>query len=133
MQTIDEYIEEHIAAEPPHLREVYRRTHLHCLYPRMCSGHVQGRLLMMLTRMINPSRIIELGSYTGYSSMCMAEGMPHGAQLHTIEADDEMEEMLRANIALSPRASDIHVHIGDALTVLPSIGETWDKIGRAHV
>ena len=126
MQTIDEYIEEHIAAEPPHLREVYRRTHLHCLYPRMCSGHVQGRLLKMLTRMINPSRIIELGSYTGYSSMCMAEGMPHGAQLHTIEADDEMEEMLRSNIALSPRASDIHVHIGDALTVLPSIGETWD-------
>lgn len=126
MQTIDEYIEEHIAAEPPHLREVYRRTHLHCLYPRMCSGHVQGRLLVMLTRMINPSRIIELGSYTGYSSMCMAEGMPHGAQLHTIEADDEMEEMLRSNIALSPRASDIHVHIGDALTVLPSIGETWD-------
>lgn len=80
----------------------------------------------MLTRMIAPQRIIELGAYTGYSSMCMAEGMPSGAQLHTIEADDEMEEMLRGNIALSPRSSDIHVHIGDALAILPTIGERWD-------
>lgn len=126
MQTLDEYIEQHIAPEPAYLHDVYRRTHLHCLYPRMCSGHAQGRLLVMLTRMIRPQRIIELGSYTGYSSMCMAEGMPAGAQLHTIEADDEMEEMLRHNIALSPRADSIHVHIGDALQLIPSIPETWD-------
>lgn len=126
MQTLEEYIEQHIAPEPPELHEVYRRTNLHCLYPRMCSGHIQGRLLVMLTQMIRPSRIIELGSYTGYSSMCMAEGMPSGAQLHTIEADDEMEEMLRTNIAMSLRAADIHVHIGDALQLIPTLHETWD-------
>lgn len=99
MQTLDEYIEQHIAPEPPHLREVYRRTHLYCLYPRMCSGHIQGRLLMMLTRMIHPERIIELGSYTGYSSMCMAEGMPPE---HSYTPSKPTTRWKRCSVATSP-------------------------------
>lgn len=124
--TIDDYILTHISEEPPELKEVWRDTHLHCVYSRMCSGHLQGRLLKMLTAMIAPKRIIELGSYTGYSAMSIAEGMPEGAQLHTVECDDEMEDTLRANIARSPRGADIYVHIGDALRVVPRLGGEWD-------
>lgn len=124
--TLDEYIEAHIAPEPPELQAVYRRTYLSCLYPRMCSGHLQGRLLKMLTMMIRPMAVIELGAYTGYSAMSIAEGLPEGAVIHTIEADDEMEEMLRENVATSPRAEAIHVHIGDALEVAPGLGLTFD-------
>ena len=79
MTDIDSYIAEHIDAEPPALHELYRRTHLTRLYPRMCCGHVQGRILKMLTAMIRPQRILELGTFSGYSALCLAEGMPQGA------------------------------------------------------
>ncbi|MCM1338013.1 MAG: O-methyltransferase [Candidatus Amulumruptor caecigallinarius] len=122
----EDYLLSHISPEPPELHEVWRRTHLQCVYPRMCSGHLQGRLLRMIAAMVRPHRIIELGAFTGYSAMALAEGMPEGAELHTIEADDEIEDTLRANIATSPRAADIHVHIGDALEVLPTLGGEWE-------
>ena len=125
---LEDYIAAHIDAEPDVLHALYRRTHLTHLYPRMCSGHVQGRLLKMLTEMIRPSRILELGTFTGYSALCFAEGMPEGCTLDTVELDDEMEPELTALFAASPRASDIRLHIGDALTVVPALPGTWDMV-----
>lgn len=125
---IEEYIDRHISPEPEHLTEVYRRTYLHHLYPRMCSGHSQGRLLTMLTRMISPKRILELGTFTGYSTLCFAEGMPQDGHIHTIEIDDENEEELLATFGASPWADRIHLHIGDALDVIPGIDERWDLV-----
>lgn len=123
---IEEYILEHISAEPEHLRRLYRQTYLRHLYPRMCSGHLQGRLLKMLTQMIRPQRIIELGTFTGYSALCMAEGMPAGAELHTIEINDEMADELEQTFAASPWAGRIHLHIGDALDIIPHLDGPWD-------
>lgn len=125
---IEEYIEAHISPEPPLLSEVVRDTYLYHLYPRMCSGHLQGRLLKMLVQMIEPRRILELGTFTGYSALCMAEGMPPGAVLHTVEIDPEAEDGLRATFARSGRAADIVLHIGDALMVVPGIDEEWDLV-----
>ena len=100
---IDDYISSHIDAEPENLRRLYRDTHLYQLYPRMCSGHVQGRILTMLTRMIAPVNILELGTFTGYSALCFAEGMPNGSQLWSVEIDDEMEDLIIEHFSQSPR------------------------------
>lgn len=124
--TEEEYIAAHCSEEPEELREVWRRTYLETVYPRMCSGHVQGRLLRMLTAMARPRRVVELGAFTGYSAMCIAEGLPPEGEIHTVEHDDEMEATLRRNFATSPRAEAIHLHIGDALEVVPALGGTWD-------
>lgn len=126
--TTDEYIAAHIDPEPERLHELYRHTHLCHLYPRMCSGHVQGRLLKMLTAMIRPTRILELGAYTGYSTLCMAEGMPEGCTIDTVEIDDQMEDELLETFAADPRGEDIHLHIGDALQVVPAIEGEWDMV-----
>jgi predicted O-methyltransferase YrrM len=125
---LDDYIASHIDAEPPMLRQLYRRTHLTHLYPRMCSGHVQGRILTMLTRMIQPKRILELGAFTGYSALCFAEGMPEDAQFHTVEIDDEHADELRDLFDSSPWGERMHLHIGDALEVVPTIDELWDLV-----
>lgn len=126
--TTDDYIAAHIDAEPPQLHALYRRTHLQHLYPRMCSGHVQGRVLKMLAAMIAPRRILELGTFTGYSTLCFAEGMPAGATIDTVEIDDQMEPELLQTFADSPRAADIRLHIGDALQVVPQLTGQWDMV-----
>ncbi len=123
---LDEYILSHTSPEPEHLRRIYRDTYLHHLYPRMCSGHLQGRLLVMLTQMIKPRRIIELGAFTGYSTLCLAEGMPPDAELHTIEIDDEAAEELAETFAASPWADRIRLHVGAALDVIPTLEPGWD-------
>lgn len=128
LTNLDDYISAHISAEPALLTETYRHTHLHHLYPRMCSGHVQGRWLKMLTAMIGPRRVLELGTFTGYSALCIAEGMPAGAELHTVEIDDELEDELLERFGRSDRAADIHLHIGDALEVVPQLGDGWDMV-----
>lgn len=125
---LNDYISHHISAEPELLARTYRHTHLHHLYPRMCSGHVQGRLLKMFTAMIAPKRILELGTYTGYSALCMAEGMPGDAELHTVEVDDEMEDELLERFAESPAGERIHLHIGDAELVVPQLDGEWDMV-----
>lgn len=114
--TPDDYIARHIDAEPPQLKALYRRTHLERLYPRMCTDHVQGRLLVMLTRMIAPRNILELGTFTGYSTLCFAEGAPD-AHIDTVELDDEYAADLRELF----EGHDISLHIGDAEALLPGL------------
>ena len=128
---IDQYIADHISAEPKILADTYRYTHLHHLYPRMCSGHIQGRILKMLTSMIRPERVLELGAYTGYSALCMAEAMTPGTELHTVELDDELEDELRERFASSPQPDIIRLHIGDCLQLIDPLSREhgpWDMV-----
>lgn len=128
---LDQYISDHISPEPEILAETYRHTHLHHLYPRMCSGHIQGRILKMLTSMIRPARVLELGAYTGYSALCMAEAMGSGTQLHTIEIDDELEDELRGRFESSEQAGIINLHIGDAMELIEPLSREfgpWDMV-----
>ena len=116
--TLDEYISAYSSPEDEVLSDITRATYRHVLNPHMLSGHVQGRLLAMLSHMIKPARILELGTYTGYSALCLAEGLPEDGQLTTIERNDEMEDTIRQNIALSPLGKHIELIIGDAKEVL---------------
>lgn len=129
MSDIDDYILAHIDAEPPHLKRLARDVNLYLLYPRMCSGHLQGRILTMLTRMISPARVLELGTYAGYSALCIAEGLPVGAHLDTIEIDDEMEDFIRERLDNSPYGDRVTLHIGDAVELLGTLDvEVWDMV-----
>lgn len=125
---LEEYIEAHIDREPAHLHELYRRTHLTRLYARMCSGHVQGRLLAMLSKMISPKRVLELGTFTGYSALCLAEGLSEGGELHTIEIDDEAEDELLELFASVPAGERITLHIGDAIETIATLEGVWDLV-----
>ena len=125
---LDEYIEAHIDREPSHLHELYRRTHLTRLYARMCSGHVQGRLLAMLSKMISPKRVLELGTFTGYSALCLSEGLSEGGELHTVEIDDEAEDELLELFASAPGGERITLHIGDALETIAKLDGEWDLV-----
>ena len=116
--TISEYIEQHSSPESEVLQQITRSTHLEVINPRMLSGHVQGRVLSMLSQMIQPQRILELGTFTGYSALCLAEGLTEDGRLITIEHNDEMEESIHRNLALSPLGKKIQLVIGDAKEVL---------------
>ena len=128
-EELEEYILSHIDAEGEDLARLNRETHIYHLRPRMCSGHLQGRLLKMFVRMINPQNILELGTFTGYSALCLAEGLiaPNG-ELHTIEIDDELEDFIRSHFEASPLADRLHLHIGDARDILPTIDKTFDLV-----
>lgn len=126
--TREDYVTSHISPEPLHLERLYRHTHLTCLYPRMCSGHLQGRLLAMIVAMVRPRRVLELGTFTGYSALCLAETLPEGGEVHTVELDDEMEEHLTELFASSPGGDRITLHIGDALSVIPTLPGPWDLV-----
>ena len=112
--SLAEYIEAHSSPEGAVLEQITRNTHLEVINPRMLSGHVQGRVLSMLSKMIRPKRILELGTFTGYSALCLAEGLVKDGRLITIEHNDEMEEAIRRNLALSPLGEKIELVIGDA-------------------
>lgn len=120
--TLDDYILAHIDAEPEYLHRLWRATHLHLNYPRMASGHLQGRLLKMLVHMIRPRNVLEIGTFTGYSALCMASALEPGALLHTIEINDEQEDFTRPWIENSPWAGHIRFLIGDALDLLKRDG-----------
>ena len=116
---IEEYILSHTSAEPAYLQQIVRSTYLHELNPHMLSGHLQGRLLSALSHMIRPKRILELGTYTGYSALCLAEGLrDEQSRLITIEHNDELEDTILHNLALSDLSSKITLIIGDAAQVL---------------
>ena len=125
---LQEYIEQQISEEPAHLAKLYRHTQLTRLYPRMCSGHIQGRMLKMLTQMISPMRVLELGTFTGYSALCMAEGMPEGAELHTVELDDEYADDIRSYFESAPCGGKITLHSSDALELTRQLPGPWDMV-----
>ena len=124
----DDYILSHIDPEPPYLHALYRDTHLKLLYPRMASGHLQGRLLKMLVQMIRPQRVLEIGTYSGYSALCMAEGLPEGGRILTYEINEEQEEFTRPWFDNSPYAACIDFRIGDALNEVPRLQQTFDLV-----
>lgn len=126
MSQIEEYIKEHIDPESDYLHQLYRATHLHLLYPRMASGHIQGRLLKMFVGMIKPKLILEIGTYSGYSGLCLAEGLPEDGHLHTIEINDEQEDFTLPWLKNSPYADKITMHIGNAMEIIPELGLTFD-------
>ena len=113
--TLEEYISLHTTSENEVLEAITRDTHVHILNPHMLSGHVQGRVLSMLSHMIQPKRILELGTFTGYSALCLAEGLAEGGKLITIEHNDELEETIQRNVAKSPLSDRIELVIGDAV------------------
>ena len=121
--TLSEYIEQHSSPESDVLQQITRSTHLEVINPRMSSGHVQGRVLSMISQMIQPQRILELGTFTGYSALCLAEGLTEDGQLLTIEHNDEMEDSIRRNLALSPIGEKVQLLIGDAKEELRILGE----------
>lgn len=124
--SIDEYILTHIDEESDYLKALYRDTHVKLLRPRMASGHLQGRMLKMFVRMIRPKQVLEIGTYSGYSALCLAEGLEQGAMLHTFEINDEQEDFTRPWLENSPYADKIKFYIGDALQLVPGLGITFD-------
>lgn len=124
--TIDEYILQHIDSEPDYLYRLWRATNIHMLHGRMASGHLQGRLLKMLVRMIRPRNILEVGTFSGYSAICMAEGLEPGGMVYTFEINDEQEDFTRPWIEQSPVADRIRFIIGDALVEAPKLGLLFD-------
>ena len=124
--TIDEYILGHIDEEPEYLYRLYRATNIYMLHGRMASGHLQGRLLKMLVQMIRPKNILEVGTCSGYSALCMAEGLEDDGHLYTFEINDEQEDFTRPWIEGSPVADKVSFIIGDAITGAPRLGITFD-------
>lgn len=127
-EELEEYILAHISPEGEMLRHLNRETHLYHLRPRMCSGHLQGRLLKMFVRMIAPKAILELGTFTGYSALCLAEGIAPDGVVHTIEIDDELEDFIRAHFDASEYGSRIVLHIGDAEQIIPTLDTRFDLV-----
>ncbi len=125
---IEKYIIEHSAPEEELLRELDRATHLRAINPRMISGHVQGRVLEMMVRMMRPANVLEIGTFTGYSTLCIAAGLEEGAVVDTIEVDDELEDIAESFFARSPHGVKIHRHTGDALDVAPALEKIYDLI-----
>ena len=110
-----EYIEQHSTPENEALQQIVHTTHIEMINPRMMSGHIQGRVLSMFSQMICPQRILELGTFTAYSTLCLAEGLPDDGILVTIEHNDELEDMILRNLALSPWGDKVQLVIGDAI------------------
>lgn len=121
--SLEEYIERHTTAENEALVQITRETNLHVLNPHMLSGQVQGRLLSMLSKMIRPHRILELGTFTAYSALCLAEGLDEDGELVTIEHNDELEDTIRHNLSLSPLGDKVQLMMGDAKTILARMNE----------
>lgn len=123
---LENYLLTHSDPEPTLLQELSRDTHVRLLNGRMVSGHLQGRLLVMLCRMIRPKKVLELGTFTGYSALCFAEGTEEDAEIHTIEINDELEDTINHWLSLSEFGNKVKLHIGEALQVLPTLEGSFD-------
>lgn len=123
---LESYVLNHIDAEGDYLYRLYRATNIHTIHGRMASGHLQGRLLKMLVTMIRPRNILEVGTFSGYSAICMAEGLDDGGKVWTFEINDEQEDFTRPWIEGSPVADKIRFIIGDAITEAPKLGVVFD-------
>lgn len=126
--TLLDYIALHSDSEPLLLQELRRETYVNFLNPRMISGHLQGRILTMLSRMIRPKRVLELGAFTGYSTLCFAEGSEPDAEIHSIEHNDELEEHLRQWFSKSEYGHKIRLHFGEAEQVIPRLEGLFDLV-----
>mgnify|MGYP003551058141 FL=1 len=125
-EELEKYVLSHIDAEGDYLYRLYRATNIHLLHGRMASGHLQGRLLKMLVEMVKPENILEVGTFSGYSSICLAEGLAEGGKVYTFEINDEQEDFTRPWIEGSHVADKIEFIIGDAITEAPRLGITFD-------
>lgn len=125
---LQRYVEEHTSKESDLLQRINRETHLHVLSPRMLSGHLQGRVLSMLSHMINPQYILEIGTYTGYSALCLAEGLSANGKLVTIDINEELESQVRGYFKESGFAERIDYIIGNAQEIIPTLSYTWDLV-----
>jgi len=125
---LDKYIRDHSTPEDKVLEELYRQTHLYVVNPNMASGHIQGKFLEMLSYMIQPATILEIGTYTGYSAICLARGLKSGGQLHTIEINDELNEMSTHYFALAGVADRVTLHTGRAQDVIPGMNYLFDLV-----
>lgn len=128
MDALEQYIHLHSQKEEELLQELDRETHRRMVAPRMLSGHLQGRLLMLLARMIRPKSVLEIGTFTGYSALSLAAGLEEDATLHTIEVDDELESLAQSYFDRSEHGQKIRLHIGSALDVAPTLGQTFDMV-----
>ncbi len=132
MEFIDEnllrYSEQHSSDESPLLKQINRETHLKVMMPRMLSGHLQGRVLSMLSKMIKPMHILEIGTYTGYSALCMAEGLQPQGKLVTIDINAELQDMVQGYFDKSEFKNQIEYHIGNALDLIPKLNEDFDLV-----
>lgn len=125
---LEQYLLSHIDPEGDYLYRLWRATNIHLLHGRMASGHLQGRLLKMLVRMVSPKRILEVGTFSGYSAICMAEGLCDGGMVYTYEIDDELEDFTRPWLEGSPVADKIRFIIGDAVKEAPRLGVEFDMV-----
>jgi caffeoyl-CoA O-methyltransferase len=127
-QELDQYCCSHTAEENDLLKRINRETHLEVLQPRMLSGHFQGRVLSMLSKMMQPKRILEIGTYTGYSALCLAEGLASDGKLVTIDVNEELANRVQAYFDASDYAAQIQYLISPALKVIPTLNEKWDLV-----
>ncbi len=127
-EELDDYVIAHSENEPELLQELNRETYQKILQPRMLSGHYQGRVLSMISKLINPKHILEIGTYTGYSALCLAEGMQANGELHTIDINEELYDFSRKYFDKSGYGEQIVQHLGDALEVIPKLDKTFDLI-----
>src|SRR5690554_2820077 len=127
-EKIEEYVNQHSSPEPELLARLNRETHLKILQPRMLSGHLQGRVLSMLMKMIRPQRILEIGTYTGYSALCMAEGLAQAGELHSIDINEELTDFVQKYVNEAGHQDRIKLHVGNALEIIPLLKEDWDVV-----
>jgi caffeoyl-CoA O-methyltransferase len=127
-QELEDYIEQHSEKEPQLLAALNKETYQKILLPRMLSGHFQGRVLSMLSKLIRPVNILEIGTYTGYSALCLCEGMQDNGQLHTIDIKEELVDFQRKHFDKSPWGNQIVQHLGEAVDIIPSLNLKFDLV-----
>ena len=127
-ERVNSYLEETCDEENSLLKKINRETYLRETMPHMMSGHYQGRALSMISKMVSPKRILEIGTFTGYATLCLAEGLQSDGELHTIDINEEQEERVSAYFEASPFANQIHYHIGDAYTIIPTLQGEFDLV-----
>ena len=127
-EDLQKYVEDHSQPESDLLQKIARETHLHVLKPRMLSGHLQGRVLSMISHMVRPSRILEIGTYTGYAALCLAEGLKKGGKLITIDNNEELSIRTKSYFQESSFNEVIEMKVGNAPDIIPTLGEKWDLV-----
>jgi caffeoyl-CoA O-methyltransferase len=125
---LQQYITQHTSPESPLLYQLNRETHTKVMKPRMLSGQVQGRFLAMISQMIRPKQVLEIGTYTGYSAICLAEGLAPGGLVHTIDVNEELEDMVRGYLSRAGLAEKVRYYIGPALQLIPTLDYAFDLV-----